>query len=396
MTARQWRRPKRISGLKVPVFLRYHDADGEISERVVTVEEVQGIETKQSFTPIYIMGHCHLRNDYRTFRVDRIEVIADPLTGELIENIADRFPIIDEPAAATPLPQPPAKQITISIVVPKTAAPVETLSQAPRAPPRRTVPKRRKENAGTIVVLVLAIAAVLAYCQEPRKPNDAAPPDASAGASPERNDQEVAAPPAPQTPAEQPKPDSEASAPSIAPTAGDAPQPPDAAPPVQQASPQPAVAPVAIAPPAVVSAAPAADIDSVYSPRTDTTAVACALLDVRATVLSVGAGIPTGCYPVDGHSLWRVVEIREGLWRMAPSSDWRAAVTLWFDPHQMRELGADASPKQAQSRPPIRPTPIYRPPAHRFVAPVGPTLPAAPVQVAPAPEQRRQGGRAAQ
>ena len=44
-----------------------------------------------SYSKEYIYGYCHLRNEHRTFRVDRIKEIADGETGEIIKDINSYF-----------------------------------------------------------------------------------------------------------------------------------------------------------------------------------------------------------------------------------------------------------------------------------------------------------------
>jgi DNA polymerase III epsilon subunit family exonuclease len=49
------------------IFIRYVDGDGKMSERWVTPKQVMGLADY-----IYLVGHCHLRNAERSFRLDRI------------------------------------------------------------------------------------------------------------------------------------------------------------------------------------------------------------------------------------------------------------------------------------------------------------------------------------
>ncbi len=49
------------------MFIRYVDGDGEESERWITPKQVMGLSDY-----IYLKAHCHLRNDERNFRLDRI------------------------------------------------------------------------------------------------------------------------------------------------------------------------------------------------------------------------------------------------------------------------------------------------------------------------------------
>lgn len=67
---------------EVKIALYYKKADGKESNRIVEVV---------SYSKEYIYGYCHLRNEYRTFRVDRIKEIADGETGEIIKDINSFF-----------------------------------------------------------------------------------------------------------------------------------------------------------------------------------------------------------------------------------------------------------------------------------------------------------------
>ncbi len=49
------------------IFIRYVNGDGEESERWITPKQVMGLSDY-----IYLKAHCHLRNDERNFRLDRI------------------------------------------------------------------------------------------------------------------------------------------------------------------------------------------------------------------------------------------------------------------------------------------------------------------------------------
>lgn len=73
---------------EVPVKLYYRKNDGEFSNRKVDVTSYEKTDFADSS---YIYGYCHLRNEYRTFRVDRIQNLADGVTGEIIKDIKSYF-----------------------------------------------------------------------------------------------------------------------------------------------------------------------------------------------------------------------------------------------------------------------------------------------------------------
>lgn len=49
------------------MFIRYVDGDGEQTERWITPKQVMGLKDY-----VYLQAYCHLRNDERSFRLDRI------------------------------------------------------------------------------------------------------------------------------------------------------------------------------------------------------------------------------------------------------------------------------------------------------------------------------------
>lgn len=73
---------------EVAVVLHYKKENGEISNRTVDVTSYEKTDFADSS---YIYGYCYLRNEYRTFRVDRIKSLADGKTGEIIKDIKSYF-----------------------------------------------------------------------------------------------------------------------------------------------------------------------------------------------------------------------------------------------------------------------------------------------------------------
>jgi len=69
-----------IEGLAVGLY--YRDANGVASRRIVVCNTID------PSPPGYINGFCQLRNDDRTFRIDRIEALVDVETGEFIDGRA--------------------------------------------------------------------------------------------------------------------------------------------------------------------------------------------------------------------------------------------------------------------------------------------------------------------
>jgi len=90
------KRPRPISGDQKPlhsfehkVFARqlqllvniiYKDTKGKVTNRNVTIDSLEQSEYGQ----LYFQGFCHLTKQTRTFRLDRVEKVTIPNTGEII------------------------------------------------------------------------------------------------------------------------------------------------------------------------------------------------------------------------------------------------------------------------------------------------------------------------
>jgi len=75
------------SDLEAPVTFKYTDSDGETTERNVTLHEFFYNNSRY-----YMYGYCHLRNEMRTFALDRIETVyfsSISLNNEKISLIED-------------------------------------------------------------------------------------------------------------------------------------------------------------------------------------------------------------------------------------------------------------------------------------------------------------------
>ena len=53
---------------KKRLFIRYVDRKGDVSERWITPKQILALNDY-----LYMVAHCHLRDDERNFRLDRIE-----------------------------------------------------------------------------------------------------------------------------------------------------------------------------------------------------------------------------------------------------------------------------------------------------------------------------------
>lgn len=76
------RRPRtKVSGSSC--FIEYTGSDGVDSARVITLRRIDG----PAGSPQLIGAHCHTRDAYRTFRIDRIRSMVDCATGEELDPI---------------------------------------------------------------------------------------------------------------------------------------------------------------------------------------------------------------------------------------------------------------------------------------------------------------------
>ena len=69
---------KDIDGLALAI--EYQDPSGAISTRVISCRSVNPTP------PGFLRAYCHLRDEYRTFRIDHIRSITDMETGEVIDK----------------------------------------------------------------------------------------------------------------------------------------------------------------------------------------------------------------------------------------------------------------------------------------------------------------------
>lgn len=67
-----------IDGLALAI--EYQHINKEISSRLITCRSIN------PNPPGFLRAHCHLRNDFRTFRVDRIRSIVEMGTGEVVNK----------------------------------------------------------------------------------------------------------------------------------------------------------------------------------------------------------------------------------------------------------------------------------------------------------------------
>jgi hypothetical protein len=74
------------SHLDRPLWIRYRDAAGALTERTVTLRRITAIDPPQ---PSGFDAVCHVRHRIRSFQVARTAVAADPTTGEIIPDLVE-------------------------------------------------------------------------------------------------------------------------------------------------------------------------------------------------------------------------------------------------------------------------------------------------------------------
>jgi len=94
-----------LDGLSVGVT--YQDMDGNVSERLVNCLKL--VRTPEG---TFLWGYCHLRMDFRAFRLDRIQEIRDYRTGAQTKDAEAFFaPFVTQPE---PSPEPSADETDTS------------------------------------------------------------------------------------------------------------------------------------------------------------------------------------------------------------------------------------------------------------------------------------------
>lgn len=77
---------REIVGRSDLLLIEYVDGAGASSSREVLPLSLEGEDTSPTrFEPSYLEAFCHLRNDHRTFRLDRIRSIGSATTGEMLD-----------------------------------------------------------------------------------------------------------------------------------------------------------------------------------------------------------------------------------------------------------------------------------------------------------------------
>jgi hypothetical protein len=71
-----------VRKLQLLVNITYKDTKGKVTNRNVTIDSLEQSEDGQ----LYFQGFCHLTKQTRTFRLDRVEKVAIPDTGEVIST----------------------------------------------------------------------------------------------------------------------------------------------------------------------------------------------------------------------------------------------------------------------------------------------------------------------
>ena len=99
-------------GLALRVFIHYADAKGGETRRDVTVQRMIGHRTQAGGMQVSAFeGRCHLRNQQRSFRMDRVLHLADGTTGEVpTRPDAWMLAAATDPATPRAMPKPRARR----------------------------------------------------------------------------------------------------------------------------------------------------------------------------------------------------------------------------------------------------------------------------------------------
>jgi DNA polymerase III epsilon subunit family exonuclease len=123
--------------LRRPVMMEYLDARNARTQRVI-----EPLHVRRSGGELLLIAHCHLRNDRRTFKLERIVQLTRLESGTAPAAAA----IVREPVAeAVPLvaPEPAAPAVEVVTVKTETASDAERPS--PDAPAAEDVPASKEE-----------------------------------------------------------------------------------------------------------------------------------------------------------------------------------------------------------------------------------------------------------
>jgi len=89
------------------IGIAYRAADGERTERIITIQQM----VEDDHAPSMIYAFCHRRRELRQFRVDRIEGLFDPDSGEVLTEV--KLAVHSGPMAAFPsqfVPRDPTRE----------------------------------------------------------------------------------------------------------------------------------------------------------------------------------------------------------------------------------------------------------------------------------------------
>lgn len=143
----------------VDVLIRYHDAAGDASERIVTVHAVENPGADTVERHMMFIGYCHLRKHVREFRIDRVDMAAEAATGEVIRDLRSfllqRMNIGPAPRAASS-PAAPAQRTT-----PGAAAAWPALRPLPDDPALVVREGRRFGWRSELLICVVGLAAAM-------------------------------------------------------------------------------------------------------------------------------------------------------------------------------------------------------------------------------------------
>ena len=117
-------------------------AQGAPSTRVITIIRIHGFTSDQTGQDVltYIAGWCHLRNEWRNFRLDRVVSLADPDTGEVFPSpaawLAEKagLPCVDAVTSDGQEPQDAWSGFAFVVVTPRPVVPTKAVVEWQRHP----------------------------------------------------------------------------------------------------------------------------------------------------------------------------------------------------------------------------------------------------------------------
>ena len=152
------------SRLRLTALMQHEDAQGAPSTRVITIIRIHGLTSDQTGQDVLtcIPGWCHLRNEWRNFRLDRVVSLADPDTGEVFPSpaawLAEKagLPCVNAITSDGQAPQDAWSGFAFVVVTPRPVVPTKAVVEWQRHPGDietfdATILEARQSGAGPMV-----------------------------------------------------------------------------------------------------------------------------------------------------------------------------------------------------------------------------------------------------